>query len=107
MSSSTVTKYAKQACAALVGANSDSLQVKKLKIWQSEQVSDVDGAVSYVRYGVKKTTDVHFDAGLCEQAFNNFNNICKDDGGNTRGGEITVGKSIEFSVDPNQVGCNC
>lgn len=98
-----------QACDFLV-KDSDTLPEKTLRTWQSTPLTDSTGAVSYVRYGVKKINAYHLTPALCVDTFKTFAlqpvGVCGNLDGFTKGAEFNIGGSVVFSADPNQVNTN-
>ncbi|KAL9096455.1 MAG: hypothetical protein Q9165_001452 [Trypethelium subeluteriae] len=88
-------------CEALLNAALPPLAVKILRVINSQQLSDWKGKPAYLRWSTEiLKSGAPGDTGLCQAAYNKFNDFCEGNGEQTAGGEVTVGDETKYNVDP-------
>ena len=109
-----ILSFLPDACSALNGMKPPDDDQAALLVWNSPQVPNVLGVVSYIRFSTQWLTPGNMGSNLndnpqvCQAALAKFDVLCQDgDTGATQGGELWVGESTKFSADPTDMNCNC
>ncbi|KAL9089220.1 MAG: hypothetical protein Q9165_005788 [Trypethelium subeluteriae] len=105
---SVLNDYIVDGCEGLLANTLPPLALKTLRVFNSAGVSDWSGKAAYIRFSTELLSNgAPTNTGLCEAALQKFNSFCEGDGQQTTGGEVTVGGTTKYNMDPTDLDCNC